>query len=158
MDLTVKFRDCACPETPHPKGDTVTFRERLSFDAAARAVAAIYSGEGVHGMSQNAFSVYLHEGPVAWNLVDDKGAPVELTEQALDDLPFADQYEIADAADTIYAGTVLSPLVRRMSKSSAIGPTTDSSPTPTTGSSTTPGRSRRSSEASTDESTTSETS
>lgn len=131
MDLTQRFRDCACPGTPHVKGDTVTFPARLSFDQNVAAVAAIFNGEGDPQVTK-AWAVYLH-APVAWNLVDEEGDPVPLTREALDALPFEDQYEIADRGDDIYQGTVLAPLVRRMKPSSE--------PTPTTGSS--PRRSRR---------------
>jgi hypothetical protein len=123
----VKFRDCACPNTPHAKGDTVTFRERLPFQANVDAVSAIFSGDGDHNINK-AWEVYLHQGPVAWNLVDAEGEPVPLTREALDALDFADQWEIADRADDIYQGTVLAPLVRRMKESSESGPITESPP------------------------------
>lgn len=125
MNLTNRFRDCACPGTPHPEGDTVTYKANLGFDASARAIGAIY--EGGQPLIRNAFSIYLHEGPVAWNLVDEDGKPVPLTEEAIDALDFADQYEIADYGDTLYSGTVLSPLARRTKQSSETGPTGASS-------------------------------
>lgn len=127
MDLTRRFRDCACPGTPHPDGDTVTYAARLDFDASARALGALFDGDGTPS-AQKAFHIYLHNGPITWNLLDEDGSPVPLTREALDGLPFADQYEIADYGDTLYAGTVLSPLVRRTSASSATGPTTSTSP------------------------------
>jgi len=121
----VKFRDCACPNTPHPKGDTVTFHEKLPFHANVAAVSAIFNGDG-QANANKAWEVYLHEGPAAWNLVDAEGEPVPLNREALDALDFADQWEIADKADDIYQGTVLAPLVRRMRMSSETGPTTES--------------------------------
>lgn len=126
MDLTHRFRDCACPGTPHVKGDTVTFHEKLGFDANVAAVAAIFNGEGEANVTK-AWQVYLHHGPVSWNLVDDDGDPLPLTREALDALPFEDQWEIADRADDIYQGTVLAPLVRRMKQSSETTPTDASS-------------------------------
>lgn len=122
----VRFRDCACPGTPHPDGDTVTFLERLPFDANVAALSAIFSGEG-GANSNKAFSVYLHRGPVAWNLLDDQGQPLPLTVEALDALDFADQWEIADRADDLYGATVLAPLRRRMSASSKNGRTSGGS-------------------------------
>lgn len=122
---TVRFRDCACPGTPHPDGDTVTLPDKLSFDENVAALAAIFSGDG-DAQASRAWKVYLHAA-VAWNVVDEKGA-VPLTSEGLDALDFADQYEIADQADTLYRSVVLAPLVRRMSKSSKSGPTTGSSP------------------------------
>lgn len=124
MDLTHRFRDCACPGTPHDNGDTVTFPARLAFDQSARALGLIF-GEG-KALAQNAFPVYLH-APLTWNLLDEEGDPVPLTEEALDALDFADQWDIAAYGDTLYAGTVLSPLVRLTKKPSEPGPTTGSS-------------------------------
>lgn len=118
MDLTHRFRDCACPGTPHPDGDTVTYPERLTFDQNVMAVSAIFEGDG--GPHANkAFRVYLHS-PLAWNVVDADGKPVPLD---VDSLEFADQYEIADYGDTLYAGTVLAPLLRRTAALSKSGPT-----------------------------------
>lgn len=124
----VRFRDCACPGTPHAKGDTITFKPQLSFDANVAAVSAIFNGDGEPNVTR-AWKVYLHEGPAAWNLVDEDG-PVALTRDALDALPFEDQWEIADRADDIYQVTVLAPLVRRMKQSSETGPTPEPSPRP----------------------------
>lgn len=122
----VKFRDCACPGNPHPNGDTVTFRERLPFSANIAALTAIAGGEG-DAMANKAWGVYLHEGPIAWNLVDEEGLPVPLDDETLDALPFEDQFEIGDRADDLYGATVLAPLVRRMKTSSGNGLTTSGS-------------------------------
>ncbi len=122
-----RFRDCACPGTPHKEeGDTVTFRPRLSFPAGVKALRLIFAGDG-DPAAANALPVYLVDGPEAWNLVDERGMPVPLTPEALEALPFADQYEIGDQGDTLYGGEVVAPLLRRMSKSSGTGPTTSSS-------------------------------
>ena len=127
MNLTVRFRDCACPGTPHPNGDTVTYHERLSFEANVAAVTAIFGGDG-DANANTAFAVYLHHGPASWNLLDEEGLPVPLDREALDALDFADQWEIADHADDIYRDTVLAPLVRRTRASSATTPTAPTSP------------------------------
>ena len=127
----VRFRDCRCPGSPHVKGDTVTFHERLPFHANVAAVAAIFNGDGEANVTK-AWEVYLHEGPAAWNLIDEDGSPIPLTREALDALPFEDQWEIADRADDVYQGTVLAPLVQRMKASSATTSTEDSSPRRTT--------------------------
>ena len=132
--MIYRFRDCACPGTPHDgkdgrdDGDTVTFRPRLSFAAGVKALRLIFTGD--EPAAVNALPVYLTEGPEAWNLVDASGRPVELTHEALETLPFADQYEIGDQGDTLYGGEVVGPLLRRMSKSSETLPTTDTSPDP----------------------------
>lgn len=118
----VRFRDCACPGQPHPDGDTVTFKPKLSFDENVAAFAAIFSPPNP-GAVAKAWSVYLHAGPVAWNLLDDEGRAIPLTAEALDGLDFADQYAIANAADDIYGETVVSPFSRAMATSSATSPT-----------------------------------
>jgi hypothetical protein len=126
-----RFRDCACPGKPHDgkegrdDGDTVTFRPRLPFSSGVKALRLIFSD--TETAAANALPVYLTDGPEAWNLVDERGQPVPLTPEALEDLPFADQYEIGDQGDTLYGGEVVAPLLRRMSKSSETGPTTTSS-------------------------------
>jgi len=129
LPLTHRFRACACPNSPHSEGDTVTYAQKLPFDAMARAIGVIYSRSVP--TAQNAFDIYLHDGPTAWNLVDEDGQPVPLTDDALDALDFADQFEIADYADSLYRDTVISPLLRRTSESSNAGPTPASSRRPT---------------------------
>jgi len=148
----VRFRDCACPGTPHPNGDTVTFRPQLDFDGNVAALSAIF-GEG-EPVASKAWRVYLFEGPVAWNLLDADGDPLPLTREALEALPFADQFEIADRGDDIYRDTVLSPLVRKITGLLRNGPTTEPSPSPSEGSSKPRARRGRSSEPSTDPSPT----
>lgn len=123
MELTHRFRDCACPGTPHPDGDTVTFPDTLTFDQNVNAVTAIFSGYG-DPHANKAFGVYLHS-VIDWNLVDAVGKPLPLD---VDTLDFADQYEIADLGDTLYSGTVLAPLVRRTKRLSKSGPTPTRSP------------------------------
>lgn len=116
------FRDCACPGTPHPAGDTVTFREKLSFNANAAALLAVSQ----NGQAQDALEVFLTEGLLAWNLIDEEGEAVPLSKAALLALDFTDQYAIANQGDSLYADTVLSPLVRKIARSSGTGPTTGS--------------------------------
>ena len=118
-----KFRDCACPGEPHPDGDTVTFRAELPFKANAAALLAIVAS----GEASGAMDIYLHHGPESWNLVDEDGEPVPLVADALDALPFPEQFAIANHGDTLYSETVISPLVRANAKSSETGPTGDTS-------------------------------
>lgn len=132
MTKPLRFRDCACPGTPHPAGDTVVLRDHLSFAANTRALSLIYASEPA--LVTAAMPVYLHDGPTSWNLVDADGSPVPLTEEALDDLSFADQYEIADLGDTQYRDTVLSPLVQRSKALSQAGPTPDAPTSPSSSS------------------------
>lgn len=121
----VTFRDCACPGTPHPDGDTVTFRPKLPFEASIEALQLMFKDGPGKAQSGNAWPVYLRHGPVAWNLVDAEGDPLPLDPETLD---FADQYEIADRADDLYGESVLAPLVRRTRKLSASTRTRAGSP------------------------------
>lgn len=130
--MQFRFRDCACPGTPHDgedghdDGDIVVFRPRLPFAAGVEALRLIFDPD-TETHAANALPVYLREGPESWNLLDEHGKPVPLTREALEALPFADQYEIGDQGDTLYGGEVVAPLLRRMSKSSGTSPTTSSS-------------------------------
>lgn len=126
-----RFRDCACANKPHDgkdgrdDGDTVTFRERLPFAAGVEAISLIFGGK--KPVAINAMDVYLFEGPESWNLLDGSGRAIELTREALEALPFEDQYEIADQGDTLYRDAVVAPLVRRTKGSSKTGPTSGTS-------------------------------
>ncbi len=123
----VKFRDCTCPGTPHPDGDTITFKDRLTFEENVAAVTSIMTGDNI-GIVSKAWGIYLHAGPIAWNVLDEQGRAVLLTREVLDGLSFDDQWEIADRADDIYGKVALAPLVRRTSVSSKNGQTSTGSP------------------------------
>lgn len=125
-----RFRDCGCPGKPHDgkdgrdDGDYVTFRPRLPFAAGVAAVRLIFDTPGdTESHAVNALPVYLEEGPESWNLVTGSGEDLPLTKQALNDLPFVDQWSIGNHGDSIYGGEVLAPLLQTMKKSSGNGRT-----------------------------------
>lgn len=83
---------------------------------------------GAERLNEELGPVYLREGPIAWNLVDEDG-PLEFDPEALLELPFEQAYIIADACDDLYTERVIAPLVGRMNGSSASTPTATTSRT-----------------------------
>jgi len=78
---------------------------------------------------------YLYEGVAEWNLVDEAGAPREVTADNLRQYLFNDYGRVegaADQADDLYRPAVLDPLVLRALNSSA-GTSTNGSISPTNG-------------------------
>jgi hypothetical protein len=129
--VPVRFRDCSCPGTPHPDGDVAELRPYLDYPGGAEALAAIQSvADDVARFAEVLGPIFIRRGVVAWNLLDEDGEPVPVTNDALDALRWEDAYELADKADDIYGGQVLAPLVRRMSKPSKAGPTNGSTRRP----------------------------
>lgn len=129
--VPVRFRDCTCPGTPHPDGDVAELRPYLDYPGGAEALTAIQSvADDLSRFAEVLGPVFIRRGVVAWNLLDEDGDPVPVTNEALDALRWEDAYELADKADDIYGGQVLAPLVRRMSKLSKAGPTNGSTRRP----------------------------
>jgi hypothetical protein len=123
----VRFRDCTCPGTPHDgrdgadDGDIVTMRDHLGFAAGAEALRRMgESGGEVKLIAELVGPVYIREGPLSWNVVDEAG-PVTLTKALLDALPFHEGYSIAEKGDDLYSVEVISPLVPRMNGHSENG-------------------------------------
>jgi hypothetical protein len=120
----VRFRDCACPNTPHPDGDVAYLRPYLDYAGGAEALAAIQkSNADPILMPQLLGPVFIRRGVADWNLLDEDGDPVPVTDEALDALRWEDAYDLADKADDIYGGQVLAPLVKRLPKPSPTGRT-----------------------------------
>lgn len=135
--IPVRFRDCACPGTPHEEGDIAQLRPHLDLAGGSEALRAISvftendKGETLWTLApseefqERLWPVYLRRGVVSWNVVDENG-PVPLEEVA--DLPYPDAFELADRADDIYGGEVLAPFLKRMSKLLKDGQTAPSTP------------------------------
>lgn len=125
----VRFRDCTCPGTPHrDDGDIVYLRDHLGFAAGAEALRKISeSGGEVALISELVGPVYLREGPIGWNVVDERG-PVACTKDALSALSFIEAYPIVEKADLLYTVEVISPLVNRTNARSDHGQTGQSTP------------------------------
>jgi hypothetical protein len=136
----VRFRDCTCPGTPHPDGDVVYLRPVLGFTAGAEALRLWQ--EAIRKASENPVfntneageleldlvryvaeivgPVYIREGSLGWNVVDDDGA-VPCTRQALEALSFTEALPIVEVADDLYSNAVVAPLGKQMSVPSGNG-------------------------------------
>lgn len=153
-----RFRDCECPGTPHPDGDEAYLRPFLPFLPGAEAarlfngLMSVAAAEGITSPGTNEedleqamtayiadhlFEIvgplYIREGVIGWNLVDEDGEAVECTREALEALPYEQAYAIADKGDDLYTGRVLHPLELRLSASSNGTPTATTSRTPSSG-------------------------
>lgn len=129
--IPVRFRDCSCPGTPHPDGDIAELRPYLDYAGGAEALAAIRQvADEPLRFPEVLGPIFIRRGVVAWNVVDEDGDPVPVTDQALNELRWEDAYELADRADDIYGGQVLTPLVKRMGSSTKNGRTAASTSRP----------------------------
>ncbi len=126
--IHVRFRDCACPGTPHAEeGDIAYLRPYLDYRGGAAVMAAIGKTEKEpERFAELVGPVYIERGVTGWNLLDEEGQPVPCTPEALDALRWEDAFELAQKADDLYGQQVLSPLVKRMNESSKVGPTNGS--------------------------------
>lgn len=141
MELVrVRFRDCACPGTPHhgkdgtDDGDVAQLRPFLSFEGGAAAWAAIADAVTAGKMTgphlvQYLGPPYLRYGVVGWNLVDGEGQPVAFSPEAALELPFQDAYALVDKADDLYTAAVTAPLGLPTASSLPTGKTNGSSST-----------------------------
>ena len=125
-DIPVLVGECLCPGTPHEDGDSVYLRAKLGLAAGTTLQRLII--EANQNRADNAeltgklAEAYLLLGVSRWNLVDDKGQPVPVNpdtirQHLLDD--FARSVSVADMADDLYMGPVLSPLVQKALASSS---------------------------------------
>ncbi len=137
-DIPVLVGSCLCEGAPHEGGDFVYLRAKLGLAAGTTLQRLIV--EANQNRSDNAdltgklAESYLLLGVSGWNLVDDKGHPIAVNPETiktnlLDD--FARAAPVADAADGLYMGPVLAPLVQKALASSSTSTTNGStSPKP----------------------------
>jgi hypothetical protein len=146
--VSVPVGECQCPGTPHPDGDLVLLRPRLSWDggvAASKAVQEYLSGGATDDtiLSIGVGRAFLRHGIVGWNFVDESG-PVPVDEPHL--TMFLGDWDsvrhVAEKADELYGETLTAPLVAAASASSRNGQTASSTP-PTPGGSSKPRRRSR---------------
>lgn len=127
MDVSIP---CPCPPKadgePRHAGDTVVLRERLDFRAVTtirKAVAIVQAEDPGAGAAEILAALtehYLLSGVESWSLVDAKNKPIEVTRPNIRDfLASIDAATtVSDAADELYAPTVLLPLLARAQSSS----------------------------------------
>lgn len=133
---------CLCPGTPHADGDFVYLRPKLGLAAGIALQKLIVEARQSAGFDSAQLTgvlaeAYLLHGVASWDLVGPEG-PIPVTAetiryQLLEDFTRAEA--AADAADDLYMGPVLAPLVKRALASLPTTPTNGStSPAPAGGS------------------------
>jgi hypothetical protein len=123
MDTTnvpVLVGACLCPGTPHQDGDFVYLRAKLGLAAGTTLQRLIVEANQERNdsaeLTGKLAEAYLLVGIESWDLQSPDGEPIpvnpgSIKEQLLDD--FERSAPVADKADDLYMGPVLSPLVRR---------------------------------------------
>jgi hypothetical protein len=121
--VAVRVRGCECPGTPHPDGDVVYLRPKLSLAGGLAASADISTALGSGTMLAELWLVtFVRHGAFAWNLVDEDGDPVPFNvEVILEDYDLA--VPVAEKADELYGDTVARPFLSRLKEISRRGRT-----------------------------------
>jgi len=138
--IPVRVGACLCPGAPHADGDFVYLRPKLGLAAGIaiqRLVVEANQNKGLAGadLTGALAEAYLLHGVAEWNLTNKQG-PIPVTtvtvrSQLLDD--FERAAPAADAADTLYMGAVIAPLLSRALASSPTTPTNGSTSAPGNG-------------------------
>jgi hypothetical protein len=131
-EIPVRISDCRCPGALHDgqegrdDGDIAYLRPFLNYAQGAEAMRMMRAADGdVEKFAELVGPIYLKHGVVSWNKVDENG-PLPCTPEAVAALRFEDAYWLANKADDLYGGAVLSPLVKQIETLSRIGPTNGS--------------------------------
>jgi len=124
--VSVRIRDCACPNAPHSEGDLVFLAAVPSFELGLAANADIVAAMTDEALLQQRWMMtYVRKGPVGWNLTDEEGKPRPLdVDELLADYTIA--MAVAEKADELYGEIILRPLLRRLNGISKTGPTNGS--------------------------------
>jgi hypothetical protein len=129
--VEVRLEACWCPGTPH-EADLVYLAPSISMAGglAARAVVIDEIDQGVDPirLQERLAQVWVRHGIVGWNLVDEAGEPVALTEDNVRAaLPYGKGGRlVADKADDLYNKDIMDPLVAMSRSSSPRGRTNGS--------------------------------
>jgi hypothetical protein len=128
--VEVRLDGCYCPGRPH-EADIVYLAPSLSMAGGMAAQSAISDGLTDSLKLQELLAeVWIRFGIVGWNLVDEDGHPLPLTDIAAA-LPYGKGGRlVAEKADDLYAEDVLAPLVARLRTTSPRGRTNGSTSTP----------------------------
>jgi len=128
--VEVRLDGCYCPGKPHDV-DIVYLAPALSMAGGMAAQSAIQDGMGdALRLQELLATVWIRFGIVGWNLVDEDGADLPLSEAAAA-LPYGKGGRlVAEKADDLYAEDVLAPLVARLASISKRGPTNGSTSSP----------------------------
>lgn len=118
-DVPVPIGECLCPGTPHPDGDVVYLSPALSAAGGMAAQGAIADAESDSiRLQELLWRVYRDHGVVGWNLLDEDGEPVPLTQANKETgLPYGKGGRlVGDAADSLYVDDVLAPFKERLER------------------------------------------
>lgn len=141
--VSVDIGACTCPGTPH-EHDVVSLRPILDLRGGFRIKRrlidlnkAAYGEEEVDlaDLEGALAEAYLLEGVYSWNLVDEEGAALPVSEATIRERLFADYGRgeaVADKADDLYRPEIIDPLARRALSSSPDTQTSEST-SPTNG-------------------------
>lgn len=117
---------CPCPGAPHPDGDTIYLEGELTMQMAVTAFAAM-RGAGANRAAQTGALVasYFPLCIRAWTFTDEQGNLREISREAVDELVAWERggFALADKADSLYSGHLMSPLLAGRPKSSPAGQT-----------------------------------
>jgi hypothetical protein len=124
--VSVRVRDCACPDQVHGDGDVVFLAPKLSLAGGLAADFDIRKAAGDGTFLAQLWQVtFVKHGAVGWNLVDEQGEPVPFDVNALlEDYTLA--REVAEKADELYGESVMRPLLQRLRTTSQTGRTNGS--------------------------------
>lgn len=143
---------CPCPGTPHEDGDTVYLRAKLGLQAGVAIQRLIVEANQERNDAAELTGVlaeaYLLHGVESWTLLGADGRTVPVTSDTIRSHLLSDfsvSAPVADAADDLYMGPVLLPLVKRAQASLRSSLTSGSTSAPQAGTPKRPRRSKRSS-------------
>lgn len=128
LDEPIALGVCRCPDTPHPDGDWVQLYAKLPLRAALAAKDVVYSARPEQEKTALVGEAFMAFGVAAWNLSNGTADAMPVTAtNVLRELQWErGGFEVADRATDLYNEVFFAPLVARMSKSSAPGPTAPS--------------------------------
>lgn len=131
--IAVEGVPCPCPGRPHPDGDTVSLYPKMGLQDGAYAqgkiIAAMEGRADSDEVTALLMTLYCRKGVAAWSMVDDKGKPLEVTPEAIEQRLLSDfsvGRVVAEKADALYSPALIDPLRIAVGKSLR--------PTPTNGS------------------------
>lgn len=136
-NVPVPLGYCPCEGEPHPDGDIVYLRPKLTMAGGMAAQGAILQSvvevEGKAVLDQLRLAellavVWIRHGVVEWTFQDDEGEPIPCTPGNVElALPYdAGGRIVADTADDLYNKAILAPLQDQSTKRSGRGPTPSS--------------------------------
>lgn len=110
--VRVRIGDCLCPGTPHAEGDFAWLRPRLTAKGGIAATSLIAGADDAQSLMRDLGYLFLLDGLVRWDILDDDGKPVPCNEDTLRSGALAWEetlLPIANAASELYTESVLAP-------------------------------------------------